>query len=90
MITLWSKQRFYDIKWGPEVGGRCEGVRVLADKGSRPPPDGLVIIMPELKTGAPTAQEDGGLEVLIALEKGGMHKLRGLEEWTTWAEWRCS
>ncbi|KAL9065347.1 MAG: hypothetical protein Q9161_008293 [Pseudevernia consocians] len=90
MITSWSEQRFYDIEWGPEVGIRCERVRILRAKKIPPRPDGLVIIMPELKTGVPTAQEDGGLEVLIALEKGVMHKLKGLEEWTTWAEWRCS
>ena len=90
LITSWSNQKFDDIEWGPEVGCRCEGVRVLMDKGASPRPDGMAMVMPELKIGHPRAQEDGGLEVLITLEKGVMAKLRDLLEWTAWAEWRCS
>ena len=90
LLTSWSGHKFYDIEWGPEVGGRCEGVRLLTDKGTPPRPDGMVAILPELKFGHPMAQEDGGLEVLITLEKGVMAKLKDLLEWTAWAEFRCS
>lgn len=90
LITSWSNHRFYDIEWGAEVGARCERVRLLTNKKSPPRPDGMVIIMTELKTGDAMGHEEGGLEVVICLEKGTMHKLRDLEEWMTWAEWRCS
>ena len=90
LITSWSSEKFYDIEWGPEVGGRCEAVRLLTDKGSPPRPDGMVAILPELEFGHPMAQEDGGSEVLITLEKGVMAKPRELLEWTAWADWRCS
>ena len=90
LITTWSSDKFYDIEWGPEVGCRCEGVRVLTDKGFPPRTDGKAVIMPQLKIGHPMVKEDGGLEVMITLEEGVMDKLRGLEEWTAWAEWRCS
>ena len=46
--------------------------------------------MPEFKTGDAMGHGDGGLEVVFNLEKGVMHKLRDLKEWTIWAEWRCS
>ena len=90
LMNTWSSDKFYDIEWGPEVGCRCEGVRVLANKGTPPRLDGTAIIMPELKIGHAMAEGDGGLEVLIVLEKGVMAKLKNLLEWTAWAEWRCN
>ena len=89
-VTTWTKQGFYDIQWGPEVGVGCERVRVLRQKVSLRRRVGMVVVMPELKAGDAAGDEEGGLEVLIYLEKGVMQRLRDLKEWTTWAEWRCS
>ena len=87
VVTTWTQQGYYDIEWGPEVGVRCERVRVIKDKASQRRRDGTVVVMPELKG---KDDEEGGLEVLVCLEEGAMQRLRDLEEWTTWAEWRCS
>ena len=88
LITSWSTQGYYGMDWGSEIGARCERVRV--PKVPWPEFDGLIVIMPELKIENGIAEEEAGLEVMVGLEMGAMQLLKGMEEWTRWAEWRCS
>lgn len=88
MITPWTGQGFYGIDWGTEIGVKCERVRI--PKVSRPEFDGVIIILPELKVENGIEEEEAGLEVMVGLEKRAMQRLRGMKEWTTWAQWRCS
>ena len=87
MITSLSGQHFSDLEWGPAMkGSRCERVRIPNIEGdTRRALDGIVIILPEVKGGgrAPgdADVEEGGLEVLVWLEKGAMDRLKGMEEW---------
>ena len=87
VVTTWTQQGFYDMEWGSEIGVGCERVRVLREKTPSRRRDGTIVVMPELKA---RDDEEGGLEVLVCLEEGVMQQLRDLEEWRTWAEWRCS
>ena len=84
IITSWTGQRFYSMDWGSEIGTKCERVRI--PKLSQPTFDGVNIVLPELKVGG----EEAGLEVVVGLEKRAMRRLKGMQEWTRWAQWRCS
>ena len=88
MITPWTGQRFCSIDWGSEIGIKCERVRI-PKLPSLPILDGCLIILPEL-TIENSVEDEAGLEVAIVLEKRVMLRLRGMKEWTTWAQWRCS
>ena len=88
MISPWTSMGFYGMDWGREIGAKCERVRV--PKLDRPAYDGVNVVLPELKVENGTAEEDAGLEFLVALEKRTMQRLKGMEEWTRWAQWRCS
>ena len=87
-IMHWTGQRYYNMDWGRDIGV-CERVRV--PKLLSPHFDGAVGVLPELKVEKGTdGEETAGLEVLVSLEKEAMRRLRGMEEWTRWAQWRCS
>ncbi len=87
-INPWTPQGFCSIDWGSEIGARWERVR---PKVSGPAFDGVVVVMPELEVENGINDDEAGfLEVIIALEKRAMERLRGMEEFTTWAQWRCS
>lgn len=88
MVTPWTGQGFYRMDWGSEIGVKCERVRV--PKMNWPDYDGVIVVLPELKAVSGVEDEEAGLEVMIGLEKGAMRRLREMEEWTTWAKWRCS
>ena len=87
-ISSWAGQAFCSMDWGSEIGAKCE--RVRPPMRSEPGWDGLIIILPELKAENCIKDEEAGLEVMVGLEKRAMRRLRGMEEWTTWAQWRCS
>ena len=90
MITPWTGQETYGIDWGKEIGSKCERVRI--PKVSWPAFDGVNIIFPELKrdNDGVGEEEEAGLEVMVGLEKRVMGRLREMEEWNQWAQWRCS
>lgn len=88
MVTPWTTQGYYSMDWGSEIGAKCERVRVR--KVSRPAHDGANLVFPELKVENGIGEEEAGLEVMVALERSAMRRLKGMEEWTRWAQWRCS
>ena len=88
MVTPWTDQGFCSMDWGSEIGAKCERVRPL--KATWPVMDGVNIVLPELKVGNGMGEEEAGLEVMVGLEKRAMRRLKGMEEWTRWAQWRCS
>lgn len=87
MISPWTRQGYYSMDWGSEIGAKCERVRTA--KPSGPMYDGVNVIFPELKD-ENGAEEGAGLEVMVVLEEGAMRRLKGMEEWTRWAQWRCN
>ena len=88
VVTSWTTQTYYSMDWGSEIGSKCERIRM--PKMSWPAFDGLMIVLPELKVENGIGEEEAGLEVMIGLKKGAMQRLKGMEEWTEWAQWRCS
>lgn len=80
-FTSWANQSFYDINWGDVIGAKVERVRCYCLKN-------LCVIMPKLE-GSGFAEEEGGLEVMITLEKGQMGRLKQNELFMRFAEWRC-
>lgn len=89
MITPWTGQGYYNMDWGRDIGVKCERIRI--SKRSWPAFDGLIIVFPELKGETDTeGEEAAGLEVMVGLEKKAMRRLRDMDKWTRWAEWRCS
>ena len=89
MISPWTEQSYYDMDWGRDVG-RCERLRV--PKVSSPAYDGTIVVLPKLKAenNGVGEEEEAGLEVAFGLEKSAMRRLKGMNEWTRWAQWRCS
>ncbi|KAL9611047.1 MAG: hypothetical protein Q9167_004294 [Letrouitia subvulpina] len=85
MITPWTDQGYYAMDWGVEVGV-CERVRL--PKARIAALDGVVIVLPRIGEGKEEVER--GLEVMVALESEAMVELRRMEEWRTWAKWRCS
>ena len=89
MITPWTGQGYYSMDWGRDIGVKCERIRI--SKGSSPAFDGVIVVFPELKgENDADGKETAGLEVMVGLEKRAMRRLRGMDEWTRWAQWRCS
>lgn len=88
MVTPWTAQGYYSMDWGSEIGGKCERVRV--PKVPSPAYDGVIVVLPELKVENGMGEEEAGLEVSIVLERSTMRRLKWMEEWTRWAQWRCS
>lgn len=76
------------MDWGSEIGAKCE--RLPVRKPVSPPYDGVNVVFPELKVENGIEEEEAGLEVMVALERSAMRRLEGMEEWTRWAQWRCS
>ena len=88
MITPWTGQGYYGMDFGSEIGAKCERLRI--PKALVPGIDGVNIIFPELRVENGIGEAETGWEVRVGLEKRAMERLRGMEEWTRWAEWRCS
>ena len=77
------------MDWGCDIGVKCK--RLGSPKASWPAFDGVNIVFPELKGENDTdGEETAGLEVMVGLEQGVMQRLRGMDEWTRGAQWRCS
>ena len=88
VVTSWRSQRYYGMDWGGGIGAKCERLRI--PKVPWPSLDGLNIVFPELGVGNGGGEAEAGWEVMVALEKSAMRRLKGMEEWTEWAQWRCS
>ena len=89
MITTVTSLGYYEMDWGREIGVKCERYRLPKVLG--PAFDGVNMVYPELKGENNTdGEEVAGLEVMVGLEKGAMRRLRAMDEWTRWAQWRCS
>ena len=63
--------------------GRCERVRI--PKVRWEVMDGIVVVLPMLEVEG----EEGGLEVVVGLERGVMERLKKRGEWRKYAERRC-
>ena len=81
-ISSSPSHRFYDLDWGDAVGARVERLRIPLVIPN------YCILLPETGTSG-TTREDGGLEVLINLEKEQMQRLKQIELFTKFAQWRC-
>ena len=88
VVTSWRGQGYYGMDWGGEIGAKCERLRI--PKAAWPSLDGLNVIFPELEVENVIGSAVAGGEVVVTLEKGAMQRLKGMEEWTRWAQWRCS
>lgn len=80
-FTSWANLSYYDINWGDVIGAKVERVRCYGEEN-------LCVIMPEME-GSGFAEDEGGLEVVITLEKGQMGRLKQNELFMRFAEWRC-
>ncbi|KAI4213138.1 MAG: hypothetical protein LQ351_004292 [Letrouitia transgressa] len=86
IVTSWTAQKYYSMDWGPEIGAKCERVRV--PKLSSPVYEGVNVVLPELRVDSGTDEgEEAGLEVMVGLERRAMGRLKDMTEW---AQWRCS
>lgn len=81
VVSSWRGQAFYNQAWTQVFGTGCERVRA----GIGPLPNGLAIILPEIKEAAGAA---GGLEVAIGVEGKDVPRLRGNELLNRFCEWR--
>ena len=84
--SSWARQPYYDLQWGPVVGGetgKCQRLRWRSLKT-----DGVFVILPRLPGGG-AGGEEGGLEIILGLEREVMGRLLGDEEFREFAEWRC-
>ncbi|MDI1493511.1 MAG: hypothetical protein OHK93_005301 [Ramalina farinacea] len=63
--------------------GRCERVRIPKVRWEAM--DGIVVVLPMLEV----EREEGGLEVVVGLERGVMERLKARGEWRKYAERRC-
>ena len=89
MVTPWTRWEYYSMDWGSEIGAKCERLRTA--KPSSPKYDGINVILPALKVDNGIGEEEtAGLEVMVALEEKAMLRLKGMREWTRWAQWRCN
>ena len=79
-FTSWANLSCYDINWGDVIGTKVERVRYYGFED-------LCVIMPEME-GSRFAEDEGGLEVVITLEKGQMGRLKQNEFFMRFAEWR--
>ena len=73
-LTAWQKVPFYEVNWGPFMGGHCESIRT-AWTGFF---NGTAVAMP-------TSPDDGGIEVIIGLEEQNFEKFDNDGTWTKYA-----
>ena len=81
-ITSWARQPYYDMNWGPVLGGRCRRLR-----GRNAKTDGCMAIFPRIPDGVGLGP--GGIEVLLPLERSHLLWLRQDKAFNEYAEWRC-
>ena len=81
-ITSWARQVLYELDWGEHVGTRIERVR-----GPRFQYPNLIHIAPMLKGPGFTAEEEGGIEVILGLEAGEMGRLKSDGLFKRFASW---
>ena len=82
-VSSWRGQDFYGQGWNQVFGAGCERVRSTVG----PLPNGLAIILPEIK-GAACSASAAGLEVAIGLLENDIPHLRENELLNHFCEWR--
>ena len=81
-LTSWARQPYYDMDWGPDLGGRCRRLRARNAKT-----DGCMAIFPRIPDGLGLGS--GGIEVLLPLERSHLLWLKQDVAFNEYAEWRC-
>ncbi|MCJ1356024.1 MAG: hypothetical protein MMC33_006018 [Icmadophila ericetorum] len=84
--SSWARQPYYDLQWGSIVGGgsgNCERLRWRSVKT-----DGIFVILPKLP-GDAAKGEEGGLEIILGLEREVLGRLLEDEGLREYAKWRC-
>ena len=83
--SSWAKQPYYSLDWGDVVGGTCQRVR-----WRRIRTDGVFVIFPHIDPTTPgSASKEGGLEICLGLRQEHLQRLRDIEEFREFAQWRC-
>lgn len=86
--SSWARQPYYDLQWGPVVGGergKCERLRWRSLKT-----DGIFVILPRLPGDKVRGEEEeGGLEIILGLEREVLGRLLEDEGLKEFARWRC-
>lgn len=83
VVSSWRGQDYYGQGWSQVFGAECERVRSTIG----PLPNGLAIILPEIK-GAACSASAAGLEVAIGLSEDDIPHLKENELLNHFCEWR--
>ncbi|MCJ1340010.1 hypothetical protein MMC09_005304 [Bachmanniomyces sp. S44760] len=75
MITSFAQMEMYDHHWGKDLG-QLEGLRMFPIGA-----DGRLVILPK--------DREGGMEILMSLEEQAIERLKGMEEFTAFVDFRC-